>query len=266
MYRFFPLFLLIFTLSAQTPSLTLDKPPQDVDDALRARIKTFYDYHVARKYRLAEQLMTEEAKDDFYAMSKPDLKAFKIGNIDYSDNFTKAKVVIVGSMPVLLPMAGGKIMDMPFASYWKIENGVWCWYYNKTALLHTPFGDLKPQDANSRNETASLPAPSNVSIESLQSAVKIERSQIDLGVGKPQTVKVANTLPGPVSLTIDCARMPLAQSGISATFDKKDLKARETAVLTLNADPRMKVGMEELLRITVSPTNQILDLKIKIVQ
>jgi len=141
MNRLLPIFLFAAAVSAQTPSL--DRPPRDVDDALRARITKFYDLHVAAKFRQAEQLIAEESKDDFYVLSKPELKNFKIGNIEYSDHFTKAKVVIVGSMPVLLPMAGGKIMDMPFASYWKIENRKWVWYYNKVASRHTPFGDIK---------------------------------------------------------------------------------------------------------------------------
>src|ERR1700739_743903 len=139
MHRYLALFLLALTLPAQTPvpNQTLDKAPQDVDDALRARIKQFYDYHVAGKYRQAEQLISEESKDDFYVLSKPELHGYKIGNIDYSNNFSKAKVVIIGAMPVLLQWAGGKIMDMPFASFWRIENGQWFWYYNKEAALHT---------------------------------------------------------------------------------------------------------------------------------
>src|SRR4051794_9122395 len=100
MYRLLPLFLVCSLLPAQTPNL--DKPPQDVDDALRARITKFYDLHVASKFRQAEQLVAEESKDDFYVLSKPELKAFKIGNIEYSEKFTKAKVVIIGSLPVLV--------------------------------------------------------------------------------------------------------------------------------------------------------------------
>ena len=117
MYRLLLLPFIALILPAQTPSQSLDKPTQDVDDALRARIKQFYDLHVAAKYRQAEQLIAEESKDDFYVLSKPDLKSYRIGSIEYSENFTKAKVMIIGAMPVLLPMAGGKIMDIPFASF-----------------------------------------------------------------------------------------------------------------------------------------------------
>ena len=94
MHRLLSLLLIALNLPAQIP--TLDKPPQDIDDALRARIKQFYDYHLSRKYRQCEQLIAEESKDDFYVMNKPQLEGYKIGNIEYSDHFTKAKVVIVG--------------------------------------------------------------------------------------------------------------------------------------------------------------------------
>ena len=112
MYRLLTFFLIALILPAQTPpsnpthipppaqatseapNQSLDKPPQDVDDALRARIKQFYDYHLAGKYRQAEQPIAEESKDDFYALSKPELHGYKIGKIEYSENFTKAKVVI----------------------------------------------------------------------------------------------------------------------------------------------------------------------------
>ena len=260
MYRLLPLLLIALTLPAQTP--TLDKPPQDIDDALRARIKQFYDYHVVRKYRQCEQLVAEDSKDDFYVMNKPQLESFKIGSIEYSDRFTKAKAVIVGMMPFLLPMAGPKIMEQPFASFWRSENGVWLWYYNKAATQDTPFGKSKP-NSTAPGEAGSLSQPPNVNIEALQSALKIDRTRIDLAGGKPQTVKVTNTLPGPASLTIDCPLRPLAQTGVTATFDKKDLKGNETAILTLTADPDKYSGRLPL-QIMVSPTNQVLNLTVTI--
>ncbi len=256
MYRFLSIFLLTLSLSAQQ---NLDKPPQDVDDALRARIKQFYDLHVAGKYRQAEQLVAEESKDDFYSLSKPDIHAYKIGNIEYSENFTKAKAVIVGSMPVLLKWAGGTLMDMPFASFWKIENGQWSWYYNKEALRHTPFGDVKTQPEENAPRPTALPVMPVLSVEQLQSALKIDRSHVELSVGKPATAKVTNTLPGPASLTVSCPFKPLAELGITAVFDKPDLKANETATLTLTASPETKIGNVPV-QITISPTNQILNL------
>jgi len=264
MYRIFLSLLLFLPLAAQTPTPNLDKPPQDVDDALRARITKFYDLHVAAKFRQAEQLIAEESKDDFYVLSKPDLKSYKIGNIEYSENFSKAKVIIVGAMPVLLPMAGGKIMDMPFASFWKIENGLWCWYYNKEAARHTPFGDTKlAQDTKPGSGPTSLPEAPRVSLAALQSALQIDRTRIDLAPGQPQTIKVTSALPGPASLSVDCPNKPIAQTGITASFDKKDLKGKETATLTLSVDANVPTGTIPL-QILVTPTNQVLNLTVNV--
>ncbi len=115
MHRLLPLSLVALSLLAQAP--LLDKPPQDIDDTLRARVAQFYDFHVSRKYRQCEQFIAEESKDDFFVMNKPQLDSFRIGNIDYSDHFTKAKVVIVGMMPFLMPGAGLKTMEQPFATF-----------------------------------------------------------------------------------------------------------------------------------------------------
>lgn len=286
MYRFLLAFLILFSLQAQTPAPTLDKPPQDVDDALRARIKQFYDFHVARKYRQAETLIANESKDDFYVLSKPELQGYKIGSIEYSDKFTKAKVVIIGSMPVLLPMAGGKIMDMPFASFWKIESpgkateepvkkggkkkpaakasaGVWYWYYNKDAARETPFGKVTTSAEKPGEGPTALPARPNVSVESLQSALKVDTTRVNLVAGKPKTIQVTNTLPGPASLSISCPNKPLAETGITAKFDRSDLKGNDTASLTFSVDPNIPPGVVPL-QITVSPTNQILNLTVRI--
>jgi outer membrane protein assembly factor BamB len=257
MYRLLPLLLIALTIPAQTP--TLDKPPQDIDDALRERIKQFYDFHVSRRYRQCEQFISEESKDDFYVMTKPQLDSYRIGNIEYSEHFTKAKVVVVGMMPFLMPGAGPKMMEQPFASFWKFENSVWLWYYNKGVA----------QDSSSKTkstapgEPGSLEQSPELAIAALQSAVKIDRTSIELAGSKPQTVKVTNTLLGPASLSIGSPVGPLDQLGVKATFDKKDLKANETAVLTVTADPNKRTGRLPL-EIIVSPTNQVLNLTVTI--
>jgi hypothetical protein len=193
-------------------------------------------------------------------MNKPQLEGYKIGNIEYSDHFTKAKVVIVGMAPFLMPMAGPKVMEQPFASFWKLENGVWLWYYNKTTSLDTPFGKANPK-STAPGEAGSLEQTEKVNIEALQSALKIDRTRIELAGGKPQTVKVTNTLPGAASLSISCPLGSLAEQGITATFDKKELKGNETAVLTLIGDPSKHSGPVPL-QIMVSPTNQVLNLTV----
>jgi len=259
MRRLLPAFFIALILPAQVP--TLDKPPQDIDDALQVRIKQFYDYHVARKFRQCEQLIAEDAKDDFFAMSKPQLESYKIGNIEYSDHFTKAKVLILGVMPLRLPMmTAPKITEQPFASFWRREDGVWLWYYNKA-----PAGERTKPTSTALGEEGSLSQTPDANIALLQSAVKIDRTHIDLAGGEPQTLRITNTLPGPASLTIDCPLRPIELTGITATFDKKDLKSNETVILTLAADPDKHSGPLPL-RIIVSPTNQVLNLTVNVLR
>lgn len=258
-------FLLVSSVSLIAQSPSLDKAPQDVDDALRARIKTFYDLHVQRKFRQAEQLVADESKDDFYSMSKPEINDYRIANIEYSEKFTKAKALIVGKIKPTLPMFGSAQMDMPFASFWKMEDGKWCWYYNKDFARHTPFGDVKnPPDAkqNSSGGPASLPSGPQISIETLQSAVKVDRTELQIKMNETAIVNIKNTLSGTVSLQVGCPVAPLDRTGVKVELGSTTLKANESTTLKLTGEPGMQPGTLTL-RISVSPTNQVIDLKVK---
>src|SRR5260370_24279308 len=70
-----------------------DKAPPDVDEALRARITGFYQAHVDKKFRQADQFVAEDTKDFYYESNKPAYLSFNIGKITYSENFTKAKAI-----------------------------------------------------------------------------------------------------------------------------------------------------------------------------
>ncbi|HEY3839588.1 MAG TPA: hypothetical protein VGL72_23620 [Bryobacteraceae bacterium] len=261
MRRFLLLFLLPLWLPAQPP--TLDKPPQDVDDALRARVTQFYDYYSAGKARRCEDLIVEESKDDFYNLNKPNMESFKINNIEYSDNFTKAKVVLLAKMPVLFPMIGAKIMEQPIASFWRQENGAWFWYYNKSAAMRTPFGDASRGGPKAGDGTVNPLNSPQTNLDLIQSALKVDRTRIDLSSGKAESVKVTSSLPGAASLVVECLLGPLDKLGLSAIFDKKDLKGQETATLTLTAGSDTRPGAYPL-RIMVKPTGQILDLTVNV--
>jgi hypothetical protein len=263
MRHFISLLLIVSAVAfAQQPKL--DKPPQDVDDALRARIKQFYDYQVEGKARRCEALVAEESQDDFYDMAKLQINSYTVTNIDYFDNFTKAKAIITADRPLLFPGVGAKVMPQPFASYWKQVKGVWFWYYNKDESLRTPFGLASP-GAKSGGATANMPDVTDPAkmIEQLQAALKIDRTRIDLEGDKPQTIKVTSTLPGLVTLSVDSPLMPIAKLGIIATLDKKELKGNETATLTLRADSNANPGHYPL-QITVQPTQQVLSFTVNV--
>ena len=78
--------------SRRMPPKPAPKPPARVDEALRARIKEFYQYHVTEEYRKAEKLVAEDSQDFYYVHNKPHYLNFEITDIEYLDHFTKAKV------------------------------------------------------------------------------------------------------------------------------------------------------------------------------
>jgi hypothetical protein len=248
-----------FPAPGQSPKNPFDKPPADVDDALRARVTEFYQDHITEKYRLAEKLVAEESKDGFYAASKPDIKDFKIGDIAYSDGYTKAKITIVAKMMITFMGVGSKMMDVPFPSYWKIDEGKWCWYIFNDPKRMSPFGQINPETTSGKGEGSLTFKP--VDLSTISAAVKADRVSVKLG-GAEEKVILTNSLPGVVKLSLDQKEYP----GFEAKLDKAELNGGEKAVLTLIAKSgtgptpartRVMVG------VAVQPVNQLVEIEVK---
>ena len=71
MHRIVLLTVLATALFAQKAPKAPPKPPARTDEALRARITEFYQYHVSEDYRKAEKLVSEDSQDFYYAHNKP---------------------------------------------------------------------------------------------------------------------------------------------------------------------------------------------------
>src|SRR5947209_2362825 len=96
-----------------------NRPPAAVDEALRARITEFYQLHVKGDFRHAEALVAEDTKDFFYTHNKPKYLSFEISRIDYSENFTRAKVTVLCEQYVMMPGFADKPLKVPTPSTWK---------------------------------------------------------------------------------------------------------------------------------------------------
>lgn len=242
-----------FLILGQSP---FDKPPADVDDALRLRVTQFYQYHVDGKLRPAEQLVAEDAKDDFYAAMKPAIKGFRIDQIAYSDNYTKAKVTMVGkAMVSFMGMSAPQLMDMPFPSFWKIEGGKWCFYYYVDPERMTPFGKQKapPKDPKTGGPMQFKPAD----LSTISQGVKPDRTSVKLGDAE-EKVELTNKLPGVVMLSLS----EKEYAGIDAKLDKLELKGGETATLTIK--PKSAVGRPRtMVGVIVQPSNQYIQIEVK---
>jgi hypothetical protein len=233
-----------------------DKPPADVDDALRARATEFYRLHVERKYRQAEQLVAESAKDDFYAAAKQDLKDFRIDQIAYSDHYTKAKITVVGkTMVSFMGMAAPQLMDVPFPSYWKLDGGKWCFYYYVDPEHMTPFGKQKTPSKDGKSSGPLDFKP--VDLSTISQGVKPDRTVVKLG-DSDEKVELTNRLPGVVKLTFSEKQY----SGLDAKLDKVELMAGETATLTIH--PTSPVGRPRtMVGVIVQPSNQLIQVEVR---
>jgi hypothetical protein len=257
MRRSFLLLALACPAFTQTPAPLFDKPPADVDDAVRARATEFYKLHVEKKFRQAEALVADDAKDLYYAANKDVIRGFRLQEIVYSDNYKKAKVTVVGKMLVKfgIGFAEPRLMDVPFPSYWKLENGKWVFYYYIDPNRMTPFGQQKAPAPGSKAESALNIPP--VDLSTIAQGVKPDRTNVKLGTTE-ERVELTNSLPGNVTLALDQKEY----SGITAKLNKTELKSGETAVLTITpASPagraRTNVG------VIVQPSNQFIQVKVE---
>jgi hypothetical protein len=255
----FPFYFVLCAMAAQAQGTRnpFDKPPRDVDDALRSRVQEFYQDHVDGKFRKAELLVAEESKDGFYAANKPALEAFHLGDVSYSDGYKKAKVTIVGKMTMnFFGMSAPQVMDVPFPSYWKVEDGKWCWYIFNDPNRMTPFGKINPETTSKANgdPSAAFQMPD---VNAIVNAVRADRTAVKLSksAGAEEKVTIANQMPGAVKLQIEKASYP----GLEVKLDAADLRGGEKAVLTIRS-VAAKEYLPRTVRILVQPINQAIDI------
>src|SRR5438876_10969874 len=82
----FAMILLPLLLLAQAPGQA------EAEQALRARVTEFLQYHVDGNFRKAYDLVAEDTKDDYFNSGKAQLTGFKIDDVKLSDNLTRATV------------------------------------------------------------------------------------------------------------------------------------------------------------------------------
>jgi len=252
---------------AQDPAELFEKAPPDIDEALRARIRQFYQYHVEGKFRAADALVAEDSKDAFFNADKPRCSAFDITRINYADNFTRAQALVVCDTEVFMMMVGKMPVKMPLMSLWKRIGGEWFWYVESRVGedIDSPFGVHKAgAGADAPSSGARVPAQM-VSIEQIHSMVKADRQEVrfDAASAGEEQVKVSNAMPGGVTLSVEASTAP----GMSLEFDRTNLGMNESAVLTIRYQPTGERTPDVInANIVVMPTNQVIPLAIRFTQ
>ena len=232
-----------------------NRPPKDVDEALRARIQQFFQYHVTGEYRKAETLVAADTQDYFYDHNKPRYISIEVGQIEYSDNFTKAKAVVLCEQRINNPAFGNRTFKIPTPSTWKLENGKWYWYVPEESRNLTPFGKM-----TAGPETGSKPASGGVlpsipdNADFLFKQVQLEKSEVIVPPGEHGAVTVVNHAPG--AMTLSVVQVPV---GMEAKLDKATLQSGEKATLTVTNAHEGQAGE---VRLSVDPIGQILTVKV----
>lgn len=254
MFRFAAIALFAALAWGQTPATPSEKPPAEVDEALRARMKEFYHYFETQEYRKAEKLIAEESQDFFYNHNKPHYLSTEIQSIQYSDHFTRATAVVLCEQYVMMPGFAGKPLKVPTTSTWKIVDGQWFWYVDPAELRRTPFGTI-PEKPGAPAAPGSLPSiPTTVDFA--MNLVKADTRSVQLKAGGSAQVTITNTARGPMNLAVE--QKP---AGIEATLDHDQLQAGEKAVLTVKAGENAKGGT---VAVRVRQTSELIPIAVTI--
>lgn len=260
-------------LASQNPAELFEKAPPDIEEALRARVTKFYQYHVDGKFRAADALVAEDSKDAFFGADKQRCRAFTIARIQYSDNFTRASALVICETEMMMPPVGLIPIKMPLRSLWKVENGEWFWYVEPpkpgsplSTMFGVPGSQTPPPQPSPDGSPAPPPMPAFtplVDLETLQNAVKADRTEITFVAGTKATerVRLANRLPGGVRLDLRPSKIP----GFEISLDKQDLEQNEVATLTISYQPGAgDKPVPAVLTVLVTPAEQEIPIRIEV--
>lgn len=242
-------------------------PPPEVEQALRARVKEFYQACVDHKFRDAEKLLAEESKDDFYNSEKPEYLAFQIQKIDWSDNFTKATVFV--EVTVDMHISNVVVKGHPVAEGdWRIIDGQWYMHLiTKKERFRTPFGTIvqlgepSPKPVDDAAAKAFTPAAIKERTKQILAGVTADPASITLDSVKPaeQTVKLTNGTPGIVELRLTQPELP----GLSASIDRTRLAVAEQATMKITWSPKDAIAKPSAtIHVVVAPTGQDIPLQV----
>jgi hypothetical protein len=257
MFRLLTLTLWVAAGFAQTPADLFNKPPADVDQALRARITEFFQDHVDGKYRQAEALVAEDTKDFFYTAPKPKYLSFEITSITYSEGYTRAKAVVLCEQFVPLPGFQSKPLKIPTPSTFKLVDGQWYWYVDQEQLRQSPFGPLRPGPAagSTAGGQLTMPKPEDV-LKAASQQVRADKQAVSLKPGGSDQVTITNQAPGVMSISV-IGSIP----GVNVTLDRMELKTGEKAVVTFRAGNDARPGG---LSIRVDQTNHVIPIRVDV--
>jgi hypothetical protein len=226
MIRILALSLCAAGLLAQTNGA----PPAKVDKALRERATEFHKLLISGQARDAEKLVAPDSKDYYYSASKPKLLDFQLDRIQYSDNFTRARVTALCGQYVTMPGFVGAPVKLPVISTWKVYKGKWYWYIDPVDLRRTPFGVMGNTTSANAGGAPGMPGSIPSTPEMALGRVKPDRSTVILKPGESAEVIFTNSAPGVMSLALNGKSV-----GLEVSPEKLELPANGKGSVTVRA-------------------------------
>lgn len=209
-----------------------DRPPADVDKALRERIANFYQLEVDGQYRKAEALVAEDTRDYFYNSAKPKYIKCELAKISYTAGYKQATATVSCERWVNYPGFTDRPLRLPVTSTWKVENGEWFWYKDPEALRRTPFGVLSPPAEGEAKPSGEPAAPLEIpmTVDFALNKVKAETASLAVKPGASAQANFSNTALG--MMTLVAAGAP---AGVVIKPERLDVKPAEKGVFTVTA-------------------------------
>jgi len=235
----------------------------EAEKALRDRVQQFYQFQVDKKYRQAEGMVAEESKDDYYNGRKPDIRGFEIVKVQFQDDGDTKALVTIKAKVLTLALGAAQVFDFASPTYWKLENGQWCWYIPAETKMATPFGTINTGTlGGARKLDTTGQAPGTIEapdFAALRAKVTIDRESVQLDAkGPDQAVTITNGLPGPLDLMVDPHVKQIR--GLSFEIDKTRLESGEKVTLHLRLTGREKIS--DTVRITASQVNRVFEIQV----
>ncbi len=260
--------LLPIAAFAQSDSKT---PSPEAEQALRARVNEFFQYHVDGKFSKAYEMVAEDTKEYYFATQKVQFKSFKIDSIKFIDD-THAEVDLTGQR-IWKPRYDfpETVVAVPMHTKWKIEDGKWVWYEDQRSRWATPMGPSDPSVARSGGaqnapdlSPEALRRRAQEILKQQQQQPVLDKTELVLPLDKASSEQIVfhNNEGGTIKIYLDpTAKMP----GLTAELDKSDVPAGETATIKVRFDPKEapQPPASFTLRLIAEPFDRVLPITIK---
>jgi hypothetical protein len=249
----------------------------EAEQALRARVTEFLQYHVDGNFRKAYDMVAEDTKDQYFASGKVQIKDFKIDDVKLTDNFTKATVTT--SLSKTLAIAGQDLpVTVPSITTWKIENGKWVWYADpKADTWATPVGpSLPPSPGQAAAPAAPDALPKKLDDKTVAAAAEsilkqlgsdtrelsVDKKEITLDAAKVSEGKVIfhNGMTGSVKLELTSPEVP----GLTMTTAQSIVRGGTDMPVIFHYEPvdQSRSRGPVTAQITVQPLNQVFAVRV----